>query len=123
MNLANIKNIHFIGIGGVAMSAVAVVAKQRGFIVSGSDGDKIYPPASLILEQNKIDYIAGYNEANIGKPDLVVISAGESPETNPEVAAIIKRKIPYTSFPELIYNLFNSHQRIVVSGTHGKTTT
>lgn len=105
------------------MSAVAAVAKQRGFIVTGSDAEKIYPPSSTVLQQNNITCKAGYSKNNIEEPDLVIISAGETPKKNPEVAEVLKRKIPYTSFAELIYYLFIAHQRIVVSGTHGKTTT
>ena len=105
------------------MSAVAAVAKQRGFIVSGSDAEEIYPPSSTVMQQNNIAYNAGYSKNNIKDPDLVIISAGETPEKNPEVAEVLKRKIDYASFAELIYNLFISYQRIVVSGTHGKTTT
>lgn len=123
MELNNIKVIHFVGIGGVAMSAVAALAKQKGFTVTGSDCNEIYPPASTVLEENGIVHKPGYAGANIGDPDLVIISAGESPETNIEVAEVIKRKIPYASFPELLYNLFVDSQRIVVAGTHGKTTT
>jgi UDP-N-acetylmuramate--L-alanine ligase len=123
MNLNNINKIHFIGIGGVAMSAVAAIAKQRGYVISGSDGNSIYPPASVVLEKNEILFTAGYRKENIEDPDLVIISAGETPETNPEVAEVIERKIPYTSFPDLLYNLFYDVERVVVSGTHGKTTT
>lgn len=105
------------------MSAVAAVVKQRGFTVTGSDAENIYPPASIVLKQNRIEYFSGYDKKNVGDPDLVIISAGETPEKNPEVAEVLKKGINYASFAELIYNLFINHQRIIVSGTHGKTTT
>lgn len=105
------------------MSAVAAVAKRRGFIVTGSDAETIYPPSSNVLEQNGIKYFSGYDKNNIGNPDLVVISAGETPEKNPEVAEVLNRNIAHASFAELLFGLFAEYRRIVVAGTHGKTTT
>ena len=92
MNLNNINKIYFIGIGGVAMSAVAAICKKKGFDVYGSDSE-IYPPTSTILDKNNIVYKNFYNEKNLTNPDLIVVGAGESPETNPEVRKAVNSGI------------------------------
>lgn len=123
MKLNKIKEIYFIGIAGIGMSAVAAMAKKMGFKVSGSDQKSAYPPAQDVLTENDIPYLQGYRASNLKNPDLVVIGAGENPKDNPEVKAVVKKGIPYLSFPELLYYLVKDKYRIVVSGTHGKTTT
>src|SRR3990167_2540706 len=124
IQLKNTKKIYFIGIGGIGMSAVAGISAERGFSVSGSDSNKIYPPAKTVLDEKKIKYKVPYNTKNIerSKPDLVVVGGGETNE-NPEVAYALEQKIPLTSFPELLSLLVKKNTRIVVCGTHGKTTT
>ncbi|HVK59210.1 MAG TPA: UDP-N-acetylmuramate:L-alanyl-gamma-D-glutamyl-meso-diaminopimelate ligase [Candidatus Kapabacteria bacterium] len=118
-----IKTVHFVGICGTAMAAVASALKARGYIVTGSD-QNVYPPMSTFLEEQGIPVIAGYNEKNLsGNPDLVIIGNAIS-RGNPEAEAVLERKLRYCSLPELLKEFFISGKRsLVVTGTHGKTTT
>ncbi|MBP9686400.1 MAG: UDP-N-acetylmuramate--L-alanine ligase [Candidatus Doudnabacteria bacterium] len=124
MDLTNVRKIYFIGIGGIAMSATAGLAQERGFEVFGSDAATIYPPAKNILEDRGITVFYGYAESQIATADsdLYVVSAGEA-EENPEVAWLVREEIEFVSFPELLYELSKDTLRIVVSGTHGKSST
>src|SRR3954468_16825416 len=120
---ADIRAVHFMGIGGTAMAAVAAAVQQKGLRVSGSD-QNVYPPMSTFLAERKIEVMAGYSEQNLGhKPDLVVVGNAIS-RGNSEVEALLERKMRYCSLPELLKEFFIRGKRsLVVSGTHGKTTT
>lgn len=106
------------------MSAVAGLAKEYGYGVVGSDAATVYPPAKTVLEERGIEILSGYHRDHIAASDadLYVVSAGESSQ-NPEVAWLIERGIPFVSFPELLYALSQQKLRVVVAGTHGKSTT
>src|SRR6266567_3648114 len=68
-----IRSVHFVGICGTAMAAVAAAMKEKGFDVSGSDTN-VYPPMSTFLAERKIEVMPAYSESNLAhKPDLVVI--------------------------------------------------
>ena len=120
---SEIKSIHFVGIGGTAMAAVAAALRDKGFIVSGSD-QNVYPPMSTFLAAKKIDVMQGYAESNLnGKPDLVVVGNAVS-RGNPEAEVVLEQKLRYCSLPELLKEFFIRGKRsLVVTGTHGKTTT
>lgn len=120
----DIRSVHFIGIGGTAMASAAVAMQQRGFKVTGSDQDVIYPPMSTFLADHGISPQAGYSEGNLSSlPDLVVVGNAVS-RGNPEAEAVLERKLRYCSLPELLKEFFIRGKRsLVVSGTHGKTTT
>ncbi len=122
--LTDFKSVHFIGIGGTAMASAAVAMQERGFHVTGSDQDVIYPPMSTFLASRGIAVKAGYAEANLAhRPDLVVIGNAIS-RGNPEAEAVLDRKLRYCSLPELLKECFIRGKRsLVVTGTHGKTTT
>ncbi len=124
INLENVKSIYFIGIGGVGMSAAAGIAAQNGFQVSGSDSKALYDPAKSVLENNDIHYTAGYSKDNIenAKADLYIASSGEG-LNNPEIAFLAEQDIEIHSFSELLASLAQDKLRIVVAGTHGKSTT
>ena len=117
------EHIHLLGIGGSAMAPVAGMLKERGFRVTGSDVN-VYPPASTLLGSLGIPWNEGFREENLKPaPDLAVIGNANS-RGNPEVEYILDQKIPYCSMPQLIEDYFiPGHTSIVVSGTHGKTTT
>lgn len=119
-----INKIYFIGIGGIAMSAAACIAKQAGFEVGGSDSKDVYSPAKDVIDAASLVYHTGYNASHPknAKADLYVLSAGEGLE-NPEVKYIVENELQRAGFPELLYELSNDNLRIVVTGTHGKTTT
>ena len=122
--LTDFKSVHFVGIGGTAMASAAVAMQERGFHVTGSDQDVIYPPLSTFLAARGIAVKAGYAEANLAHhPDLVVIGNAIS-RGNPEAEAVLDRKLRYCSLPELLKECFIRGKRsLVVTGTHGKTTT
>jgi len=117
------EHIHLLGIGGSAMAPVAGMLKERGFRVTGSDVN-VYPPASTLLSSLGIPWNEGFREENLKPtPDLAVIGNANS-RGNPEVEYILDQKIPYCSMPQLIEDYFiPGHTSVVVSGTHGKTTT
>jgi UDP-N-acetylmuramate: L-alanyl-gamma-D-glutamyl-meso-diaminopimelate ligase len=105
------------------MAAVAAAMRDKGFAVTGSDYN-VYPPMSTFLAAKQIPVMPGYAESNLAhKPDLVVIGNALS-RGNSEVEAVLDRKLRYCSLPELLKEFFIRGKRsIVVSGTHGKTTT
>jgi len=121
--LSDIRSVHFVGICGTAMASAAAAMQARGFRVTGSDTN-VYPPMSTFLAERKVEVSSGYDEKNLAaKPDLVVIGNALS-RGNPEVEAVLDRKLRYCSLPELLKEFFIRGKRsLVVSGTHGKTTT
>ncbi len=117
------KRIHFIGICGTAMATLAAMLKQRGYDVQGSD-QNVYPPMSDFLARESIRVFDGYRESQItGDIELVVVGNAIS-RGNPELEAVLDRKMRYVSLPEAIREHFLWNARsVVVAGTHGKTTT
>lgn len=124
INLEHVKKIYLVGIGGIAMSAVACLLKQADFEVTGSESREVYDPAKKVLTENQISFSEGYSAENIKNSgaDLYVLSAGED-ENNPEVKYILENNLPRCGFPQVMYELQKSALRVVVTGTHGKTTT
>ncbi|HEV3394224.1 MAG TPA: UDP-N-acetylmuramate:L-alanyl-gamma-D-glutamyl-meso-diaminopimelate ligase [Chthoniobacterales bacterium] len=123
MTKAAPQKFHFIGISGTAMGSVAAALRERGFKVSGSD-ENVYPPMSIFLEERGIKLNAGYRAENIPSDADVVVIGNAMKRGNPEVEAVLNRKLFYLSLPEVLKNYFlrNKHD-LVVTGTHGKTTT
>ena len=117
------KKVHFIGIAGTAMATLAALLRQKGYAVRGSD-QNVYPPMSTFLEREGIETLQGYDAAHI-TPDLDLVVIGNAiSRGNPEVEAVLDRKIRYCSLPEAVREHFLWASRsIVVAGTHGKTTT
>ncbi len=116
--------VHFCGIGGTGMVAGAQLAVELGWEVRGSD-NPLYPPTSTMVEALGVPVAVGYDVANLDwHPDLVIVGNALS-RGNPEVEAVLERHYPYVSLPEwLKENILRRHQPvIVISGTHGKTTT
>src|SRR5881227_1070739 len=117
------KNFHFLGICGTAMASVSAALQERGFKVSGSD-ENVYPPMSTFLEQHEIVLHAGYRAENIPNDADVVVIGNAMKRGNPEVEAVLNRKLFYLSLPEVLKNYFlRGRHNLVVTGTHGKTTT
>jgi len=121
--LAKAKHIHMIGIGGSAMAPLAGMLRERGYRVTGSDAG-VYPPASTLLESLGIPFSDKFDAANLTPaPDLVVVGNALS-RGNVEVEEMLDRKLKYHSLPEILEEEFlPGKHSIVVSGTHGKTTT
>jgi UDP-N-acetylmuramate: L-alanyl-gamma-D-glutamyl-meso-diaminopimelate ligase len=120
---SQIKSVHFIGIGGTGMAAVAAAMQDKGFAVTGSD-QNVYEPMAGFLAGKKIAVMNGYAAPNLAhKPDLIVIGNAIT-RGNPEAEFVLDHKLRYCSLPELLREFFIHGKRsIVVSGTHGKTTT
>ncbi|OIO71361.1 MAG: UDP-N-acetylmuramate:L-alanyl-gamma-D-glutamyl-meso-diaminopimelate ligase [Zetaproteobacteria bacterium CG12_big_fil_rev_8_21_14_0_65_55_1124] len=115
------KHIHILGICGTAMAAIAALAREQGYRVSGSDAG-IYPPMSDYLRDLGIA-IAPFDAANLEPvPDLAVIGNALS-RGNVEVEAVLNAGIPYTSGAQFIGDhILSGRHGVVVAGTHGKTT-
>jgi UDP-N-acetylmuramate: L-alanyl-gamma-D-glutamyl-meso-diaminopimelate ligase len=105
------------------MGAVAAAFRELGFVVTGSD-ENAYPPMSTFLEKKGIKVSSGFIPGNIpAEVDLVVIGNALC-RGNPELEAVLDRKLPYRSLPETLRDFFlQGKTNIVVTGTHGKTTT
>jgi UDP-N-acetylmuramate: L-alanyl-gamma-D-glutamyl-meso-diaminopimelate ligase len=117
------QKFHFIGICGTAMGSVAAAMEERGFKVSGSD-ESVYPPMSTFLEEHGIKLHQGYRAENIPADADVVVIGNAMKRGNPEVEAVLNRKLFYLSLPEVLKNYFlRGKHNLVVTGTHGKTTT
>lgn len=115
--------IHFIGISGTAMAGVAGVLKNRGFQVQGSDANA-YPPMSEQLKKTNIPLMESYCASRIQPPVKLVIVGNSISSNNEEAKALTSGEIPYVSLPEMIhFALIQDKQSLVVSGTHGKSTT
>ncbi len=116
-------HIHILGICGTFMGGIAVLAKQLGHKVTGSDLN-VYPPMSTQLEEQGIELIQGYDPSQLDPaPDMVVIGNAMS-RGNPCVEYVLNRNLPYTSGPEWLRdNVLQQRWVLGVAGTHGKTTT
>ena len=116
-------HIHFMGVCGTAMASLAVLLKERGFKISGSD-QNVYPPMSVFLAQKGIQIAQGYGEENLTpRPDFVVVGNVIS-KANPEAQALLKSTIDYGTLPQVMGDLvIGDHHCVAVCGTHGKTTT
>ncbi len=116
-------HIHILGICGTFMGGLALIARELGYRVSGSD-QNVYPPMSTQLEQQGIRLMNGYKAENLDcKPDLVVIGNALS-RGNEEVEAVLNRGLNYVSGPQWLAEHVLQHKWVLgVAGTHGKTTT
>jgi UDP-N-acetylmuramate: L-alanyl-gamma-D-glutamyl-meso-diaminopimelate ligase len=117
------KHYHFTGICGTAMASLAVLLKNRGHQITGSD-ENVYPPMSDFLQDNGIEIQSPYGVENLKPhPDYVVLGNALS-RGNLEVEYALEKHLHYLSMAELLKNDFIRNNRsIVISGTHGKTTT
>jgi UDP-N-acetylmuramate: L-alanyl-gamma-D-glutamyl-meso-diaminopimelate ligase len=117
------KHVHVIGIGGSAMAPLAGMLRESGYRVTGSDSG-VYPPASTLLESLGISFHHTFDPAHLQPaPDLVIVG-NIIARGNPELEEVLDRKIPYRSLPEILEEVFlPGRHSVVVSGTHGKTTT
>ena len=114
--------IHILGICGTFMGGIAVIARQLGFEVSGSDMN-VYPPMSTQLQEQGIDLIEGYAAGNIEKDVDQVIVGNTISRGNPALEFILEEGISFTSGPEwLKQHVLQDKHVLAVSGTHGKTT-
>ena len=117
------KHIHLIGICGTAMASLAGMLKQRGHRVTGSDA-AAYPPMSDFLASLGIQVAQPFSEANLEpRPDLVVVGNAIS-RGNVELEFVLDQRIPFQSMAQVLHDEFLlDRDRLVIAGTHGKTTT
>ncbi len=118
------QKVYFIGIGGVGMSSSALLLKEAGWRITGSDAECYGPPRG-ILERGGIPFTLGYDPENI-PPDVDCFVIGRnaklSPAENAEVRAAHESGKPVYSFPEMLGKLTEDRQNLVVAGSYGKTT-
>ncbi len=116
-------HIHILGICGTFMGSLAVLAKELGHRVTGSDAN-VYPPMSTQLQAQGIELIQGYDPAQLEPaPDLVVIGNALS-RGNPAVEYVLNQGLAYVSGPQwLAEHVLQGRWVLAVAGTHGKTTT
>ncbi len=120
IKLAKSELIHFVGIGGIGMSGLALIMKDLGFKVQGSD---ILNNKNIErVKQKKIKIYIGHKKQNINKSTILVISSAIK-ANNPELQFAKKRKIPIYKRGEMLANVVSLMKNIVVAGSHGKTTT
>ncbi len=115
---------HFVGVCGTLMGSVAAALRAQGHHVTGSD-DKVYPPMSDFLAARGIPIASPFAAANLpDDPAAVVVVGNAMSRGNPEVEAVLARRLAYESLPEVLRRHFLRGKRnFVVTGTHGKTTT
>jgi UDP-N-acetylmuramate: L-alanyl-gamma-D-glutamyl-meso-diaminopimelate ligase len=119
-----IEDVYLVGICGTGMGALAGLFKQAGYDVRGAD-DGVYPPMSTHLAEQEIPVLEGYDPAHLAPPpDLTVVGNACTP-THPEATYAREHRLVQQSFPEALAHCFLTDARrpLVVTGTHGKTTT
>ncbi|MGK9477423.1 UDP-N-acetylmuramate--L-alanine ligase [Melioribacter sp. OK-6-Me] len=118
--MKTVKNIHFVGIGGIGMSGIAEILLNQGFNITGSDLNKT--EITDRLEALGIKIYEGHHPSNIEGADVVVYSSAVNKD-NPEVSAAIEKKIPVIKRSEMLAECMRMKYGIGIAGTHGKTTT
>jgi len=120
-----IKKIHLTAACGTGMGTLACILKEMGYEVTGSDRN-VYPPMSDFLAEKGVKLFEGFDPANLSNdfpPDLVIIGNAVSRD-NPEAMAVLERGLPYMSMPQAVNKFIAGDKKIIlVTGTHGKTTT
>ena len=119
----SVKTIHMIAICGTGMGALALMLKDLGFSLTGSDL-KVYPPMSEFLRARGIQIAEGYHPDHLSYgPDLVVVGNTVSKD-NPEVVRMLETGLSYCSMPQALNRFVAADKKqILITGTHGKTTT
>ena len=116
------RSVHILGICGTFMGGLALLAKETGLKVTGSD-ENIYPPMSNLLKEQGIEVIQGYKKKDLPRAEIYLIGNVIS-RGNEVIEYILDTKLPYASGPEwMLENILKNRRVIAVSGTHGKTST
>ena len=117
-----VKTVHMIAICGTGMGALACMLKDLGLNVKGSDYN-VYPPMSTFLSDKGVPVLQGFAPSHLDpQPDLIIVGNTVSKD-NPQVTAMIENNIPCCSMPQAIQHFFGNRKILLVTGTHGKTTT
>ncbi len=116
------KRFHFIAIGGAAMHNLAIALQQNGYIISGSDDEIMEPSRSRLAEKGILPSEEGWFPEKIIKDLDGVILGMHARADNPELIKAQEAGIPVYSFPEFLYRHSENKKRVVIGGSHGKTT-
>ncbi len=118
------KHLYFLGIGGTLMGSLAILAKEMGYRVTGSD-KAIYPPMSDQLAGAEIEVFEGFDVQQLDPaPDMIVVGNAGLPRGNPAIEYILREGLPFTSGAQWLGEwVLQDRWVLAVSGTHGKTTT
>ena len=120
INIASNEVIHFIGIGGIGMSGLAQIMNNMGFTIQGSDLNRNKNTERLIKSGMKVYF--GHHQKNLKKATMIVISSAIK-KNNKELKAAKLKKLPVFQRGEMLANIVALKKNIVVTGSHGKTTT
>jgi len=112
--------LHFVGIGGAGLSAIANVLLDQGYVVSGSDQQATLATDQLIARGVRV--VIGHRAENVAGAQCVVVSSA-IPSDNPEIVEARARGIPVVKRAELLGRMMQDRRGVAVAGTHGKTTT
>src|SRR5688572_28248692 len=116
------QKIRFIAIGGSVMHKLAIALKQAGHTVTGSDDEIFEPSRSSLQKHNLLPAREGWHTDNINSSLDVVIVGMHAKKDNPELLKAQELNLKIKSFPEYIYDHSVDKQRVVIAGSHGKTT-
>lgn len=115
--------VHFIAVGGAVMHNLAIALKKKGYSVSGSDDEIFEPSRSRLASYNLLPERQGWYPEHITRDIDTVILGMHAREDNPELIRARELGLKIMSFPEYLYEQTKNKKRIVVAGSHGKTTT
>ncbi len=119
----NPEKLYFVAVGGTAMAPLAVLLSGRGHGISGSD-TTLYPPMSTLLAASGIEVLSGFRAENVPSDCDRVVIGNAVPRGNAEVVRVLETGLPYLSLPQAVRRyLLEGRHSVVVTGTHGKTTT
>ena len=120
IELAKTEIIHFIGIGGIGMSGLALVMKGMGFKIQGSD---ISSNKNIErIKKNNIKVTIGHEKKNINRATILVVSSAIK-KNNPEILSAKNKQLPIYKRGDMLAHIVSLTKNIVVAGSHGKTTT
>ncbi len=120
--IENLNKVHFIAIGGSVMHNIAINLSELGIEVTGSDDSIFDPAASKLKKAGLFPEKIGWDPEKISKDIEMIVLGMHARKDNPEVLKAQEIGVPIYSFPEFIRKFSNDKQRIVVGGSHGKTT-
>lgn len=116
------KKIHFIAIGGSVMHNLAIALKQAGYAITGSDDEIFDPSRATLIKHGLLPEKEGWHPEKIDTSFDAIILGMHAKLDNPELVKAQQLGLPIFSFPEFIYEHSKNKQRIVIAGSHGKTT-
>ena len=118
----NCMKIHLIAIGGSAMHNLAIALKNRGYFVSGSDDEIFEPSRSRLLKHNLLPDKIGWDISRITDDIDIIVLGMHARKDNPELIEALRKGLKVYSYPEYLYYQTKNKKRVVISGSHGKTT-